>query len=130
MRARVALAAAVVLTAVVLGAGCASGGRETTPSPSPPSLAGRPLPSAAPELRTELAAVADVLEIPGDGAGERHDRLQGCIRIARLHEHLTTKARRVATAEQLRVLADANRTCPTDQAAAARLVRDLTAPAS
>lgn len=107
----------------VLAGGCSNAGDPArTPSPAAATpLVARPLPSAGPALTAELTLVAEALERTGDDPRVRHDRVQACIRLTRLREH--AEGARLATADRVRDLRRAERTCPTDQAAAAITVR-------
>ena len=112
------------LAVVTLLGGCSDGAPKPSASPAP--LVERPLPSTAAAFAGELTLVADALERPGDDVRTQHDRLQACVRLARLREHAEKK--HLASADRVADLKRAEARCPTDQAAAAVTVRSAARP--
>jgi len=110
---------ALALCALLLAPGC-SGDREPAASPSPTPILSRPMPSTSAELDAELTLVADVLATTGTDARAEHDRVQACIRLARLSADASVK--KVAGA-RAGALVTASKACPGDPAAAAATVR-------
>lgn len=112
---------ALALCALVLAPACTGDGE---PAASPSPILDRPVPSTAASLDAELALVAERLEIPGDGARERHERVQACIRLARLAADSTVRG---LAGPRAGALETASNACPGDAAAAAAGVRAVLA---